>query len=216
MKGRKLPPRRYWIDTEVAVLQEAYHCTPTSALATRLGMSCRRVSSKASALGLRKSPAYLVSTWAGQPGGPVGERTRFQKGNCAWNKGMKGIDLGGRETWFRPGHKPANSQDVGALRITTDGLLMIKLGPGKNEWKMLSHYSFFVATGKWPRRGYVLRTRNGDPYDTQIENLELLTQRENMRRNSVHTILPPGLARLVQLRGALERQINQRQKRTAA
>jgi hypothetical protein len=40
-----------------------------------------------------------------------------------------------------------------------------------------------------------------------LDRLELLTMRENMARNTVHN-LPPEVASLVQLRGALVRRIN--------
>ncbi len=120
------------------------------------------------------------------------------------------LDIGGRETRFFPGHVPANVQDVGALRITSDGVLQIKLAPGPRQWVMLSHYTWFLHTGRWPRRGYLLRARNGDPHDTRIENLEHISKRENMLRNTIHNY-PPELVRLVHLRGVLQRQINRRE-----
>jgi hypothetical protein len=43
-----------------------------------------------------------------------------------------------------------------------------------------------------------------------IENLELLSYAEMMRRNSYHTNLPKEFAVLVQLRGAIQRKINRR------
>lgn len=45
-----------------------------------------------------------------------------------------------------------------------------------------------------------------------LDKLECITFRENMRRNTVHAKYPKELVRLVQLRGALARQINLRQR----
>ncbi len=42
--------------------------------------------------------------------------------------------------------------------------------------------------------------------------VELITRVENMRRNTVHAKYPRELARLVQLRGVLSRQINRKAK----
>ncbi len=44
-----------------------------------------------------------------------------------------------------------------------------------------------------------------------LDRLECITRRENMARNTVHN-LPKELARLVQLQGAVKRQINKRSK----
>jgi len=51
--------------------------------------------------------------------------------------------------------------------------------------------------------------RNADHADIRLENLELITRRELMLRNSVHN-LPKPLAQAVQLLGALNRQIRRR------
>lgn len=203
--------RRYWTAAEVELLRRIYPDTPTQQVAAQLGSTYRRVSSKAYTLGLHKSAQFLLGPLAHRLDGVIGARSRFQRGHAPWNKGIKGLDIGGHETRFQPGSVPANVQDVGALRVTSDGVLQIKLAPGMKQWVMLSHYTWRLHTGKWPRRGYLLRARNGDPHDTRIENLELVTLRENMRRNTIHNY-PPELARLVQLRSALTRQINRREK----
>ena len=55
--------------------------------------------------------------------------------------------------------------------------------------------------------GHAVVFKNGNKADIRIENLELITRRELMARNTVHN-LPKPLAQLVQLRGALVRKIN--------
>lgn len=56
----------------------------------------------------------------------------------------------------------------------------------------------------------VLRYRNGDIHDPRIENLEKVTRAEHLRRNW-HDRYPLAIKRMVQLRGALQRQINKRE-----
>jgi hypothetical protein len=209
-----LPPRRYWTEAEVELLVRLYADTSTQQIADQLGCGYTRVASRAYMLGLRKSAEFNASSWAHRLDGTAGERTRFQVGQAPWNKGMKGLDIGGKETRFKPGNVSKRWDPdiyiVGALRITSDGILQIKLAPGARQWVQMSHYTWRLHTGRWPRKGCVLRARNGDPHDTRFENLELLTLRQNMLRNSVHAMLPPELARLVQLQGAIKRQINKR------
>jgi len=70
----------------------------------------------------------------------------------------------------------------------------------------------FVHRELWERhhgpipRGHAVTFRNGDKQDIRIENLELLTHRELMLRNTVHN-LPEPLARTIQLKGAVNRKI---------
>jgi hypothetical protein len=51
--------------------------------------------------------------------------------------------------------------------------------------------------------------------DITLDRLECITQRENMRRNSNWTKYPVEVARLVQLKGAINRQINRMNKEAA-
>ena len=60
-----------------------------------------------------------------------------------------------------------------------------------------------------PPPGHEVIFRNGDPRDIRLENLECITRRALMARNSVHN-LPKPLAQTVQLLGALNRQIRRR------
>lgn len=214
-----LAPRRFWTADEVDVLRRRYPDEATAALATTLGRDVRCVYAKASVLGLRKSAAFLASPLAYRLDGIIGTATRFKPGQVPPNKGLRRPGWGpGRmkETQFKPGQVSRrwdpDVYTVGALRITSDGTLQIKLAPGNRQWVQMSRYVWRLHTGTWPRRGYVVRCRNGDPHDTRFENLELLTLRQNMLRNSVHTRLPPEWARLVQLQGAIKRQINRREK----
>jgi hypothetical protein len=54
--------------------------------------------------------------------------------------------------------------------------------------------------------------RDGDRMHCALQNLELVSRVELMRRNSVHR-LPPALQGAIQLRGALVHRINNRSKR---
>lgn len=213
-----LAPRRFWTADEVDVLRRRYPDEATAAIAAVLQRDIRGVYAKASVLGLRKSAAFLAGPLAYRLDGKIGAAFRFRPGQVPPNKGLRRPGWGpGRmkATQFQPGQVSKRwDPDIyaaGALRITSDGVLQIKLAPGARQWVMLSRYTWFLHTGKWPRRDCVLRARNGDPHDTRFENLELLSKRQNMLRNSIHNY-PPELARLVQLRGALMRQINRREK----
>jgi len=52
--------------------------------------------------------------------------------------------------------------------------------------------------------------RTTDPAAITPSRLEIVTRAENMRRNSIHTRLPPAVVDLIRLRNALRRKINNR------
>lgn len=202
-----------WTPDQVAVLKTQYPDIPAAQVALLVGRTLGDCYRKAAALGLRKSAVFLASDKAGriarghQNAAMIG--AQFKKGLLPWNKGLRGWVAPGTEaTRFKPGAVPPNRQDVGALRVNSDGQLDIKLYDGLRAWKQLSHYVWYLEHGEWIPPGMCLRFINGDAHDPRIENLRLLTRCENMRLNSVHTIYPPEVAKLVQLRGALQRQIN--------
>lgn len=209
--------RRFWTDADLAVLRARYPDELTTDLATLFGRTVNQITGKAAQLGLKKSLAYqrMLAERSHLP--IVGAETRFKKGQASWSAGLRrpGYARGRMaETWFKPGGVSKRWDPevyiVGALRITTDGQLQIKLDTGARSWFSLTHYSWWSATGRWPRRGCCIWHLNGDPYDNRIENLEQITLRENMRRNTVHN-LPPEIQKAVQLLGAVRRQINKRE-----
>jgi hypothetical protein len=205
--------RFVWTADALAVLRQRYASERTADIATALGLSCSCVYNKAHSTGLRKSPAFLSSEASGRLriAGHQGVLHRFKPGHRTWNTGFKGWSAAGTEaTRFLPGSTPVNRQQVGALRINSDGQIDIKLYDGLRAWVQLHHYAWFLAHGEWPARGMCIRFRDGDSHNPAAENMYLITRRENMRLNSVHTIYPPEVARLIQLRGALKRQINRR------
>jgi len=146
---------------------------------------------------------------------------QFQKGQTPWNKGMKGLDIGGRETRFRPGHRSGRALDlyqpIGAERISKDGYRQRKVNddlPLQRRWKMVHHIVWRDAGREIPLRHVVIFI-NGDKTDLRIENLQCISMRENMRRNSVHN-LPPALKEVVDLRRWVVRKINRADKEAQA
>lgn len=202
-----------WTPAAEIKLRKLYPDLPAKQVAAAIGCGVRAIYNKSFALGLKKSAAFYESDRSGRimrgKQNPAMIASQFKPGHPTWNKGVH-CDFGGRshETRFKPGSVPPNRRDVGALRITSEGNLEIKIAHGLRMWKTLSHYVWWRETGTWPPRRHVLRARNGDSHDTRIENLELLQRAENMRRNSYHTNYPPDVARLFQLKGAINRQVN--------
>jgi hypothetical protein len=196
------------------MMRAEYPHMKTASVATKLGRTERQVYNKAIALGLKKSPEYLASPEACRlrAGDNVGAKTRFRKGLAPWNKGASFV-AGGRspETRFKPGHVPHTWKPIGSERISKDGYLVRKVsdtGIKRDDWKLVHVHVWEQRNGAVPK-GFALVFKDGDRKNAVIENLELVSRMELMRRNTVHR-LPKEIAELAQLRGALNRQINLR------
>lgn len=223
--------RRFWTAAELDILRELYPDTPTAQLAERFGRSVGQVYQAAARYGLRKSDAYLASPAACRMrrGDQVGWAHRFAPGAEPWNKGLKGSTghhPRSKATQFRPGTLNGRAAQhvvpVGSYRVNDDGYLDRKVsdqpGPQTLRWRAVHRLVWEAAHGHVPA-GHAVVFRPGrrttDPDLITLDALELVTRAELMRRNSVHIRCPPELARVVQLRGALQRQINRRAKEAA-
>lgn len=199
------------------MLRRRYPDESTASIAQSLGRSVSSVYNAAFVLGLKKSPGYLASAQSGRIGKLThgGRRHQFAKGHNTWNAGKKGWQAGGRsaQTQFRQGQMPHNWRSVGSERTDADGILWRKVSDTRNrkqDWKAVHVMEWEAANGPLPRDRFVIFA-DGNHRNYNPKNLLAVTRAENMQRNSYHRY-PKELARLIQLRGALNRQINKREK----
>lgn len=215
--------RHYYTDAERALIRRHYPHRYTREVAAMIGVSERCIYSLASTMGLKKSPAFLKRELArqGERLRRVGARSRFEPGRPSWNAGKKGWCAPGCErTWFKKGFFPYNRDPefyvLGALKVSDDGYIVMRTSfkPGASGWSLLHRVLWEDAHGPVPR-GYCLAFKDGEPLNVCLENLELITRAELMRRNTIHN-LPQPLKEVVQLRGALKRRIRGIEHRTTA
>lgn len=215
MKPPKRKPRRYWTAAEVALLAARYADEPTAAIAADLGWDRDRVYRKASVLGLKKSAAYLARVYAEAAARAVeaGKMYRFTQGLTPWNKGTHFV-AGGRseETRFKKGQMPQTWRPIGSERVSKEGYLQRKMtdtGVTRRDYVSV-HRLVWLAAGRDIPPGHALLFRDGDKRNFALDNLELVSRQELMSRNTVHN-RGPEVAQLIQLRGAITRQINRRE-----
>jgi hypothetical protein len=189
--------RKYWKPAEINRLIRLYPNMENGALGKRLGRGWASIQQKAIKLGLRKSAAFMAS-----------EVCRFQKGMTPWNLGKTGY-MGRNRTSFRKGNKPQTWRPVGSERVTRDGILQRKVrdsGETKRDWKPVKDLLWIAKHGRIPKGWFVVhKDRNRKNF--ALGNLTLVNRAENMRLNTYHRY-PKEIARLIQLRGALNRRIN--------
>lgn len=214
-----------WTAEQLDMLRAHYANYATEDVATMIGREVRSVYQKANSLGLKKSLEYLASPAARRWDGIRGGATRFKKGQVSWNKGLKGVvgvQDACRATQFkkgRPAHEARNYVPVGSERVSRDGYLERKmtddpaLAPVR-RWTAVHRLVWEAEHGPIPQGGVVVfkkGVKTTVAEEITADKLECITRAENMKRNSYHN-LPKEWAELVQLRGALNRQINRKGK----
>lgn len=205
---------RDWTHREIAVLRRMYPDMPTPRIARRLRRSLTATYQRARIEGLSKSPKYLASVESGRLRAmdQRGRAYRFQKGHKTWNKGLS-VDIGGKESRFTKGHRPQTWRPIGSERTDRDGILWRKVsdtGNKRADWQPVHVLIWEAANGPLQRGKFVVfADRNQKNFDPA--NLIAVTRAENMRRNTYHRY-PKEIARLIQLRGVLNRQINKRER----
>jgi HNH endonuclease len=219
--------KRLWSRAELTLLRKRYPHEPTAAIARDLRRTTTATYGRAQILGLKKSAAYIAAilTVEGERLRLVGGPSRFVKGQVPANKGLRRPGWGpGRmkDTQFKKGHRQGiaarNWRPVGTVLPDPEGYLRIKVReaqPGEvygfgnpGVWPMLHRHLWEKAHGPIPP-GHVVALKNGRRDDVRLDNLELISRRQLMARNTVHN-LPKPLARTVQLLGALNRTIRRR------
>jgi hypothetical protein len=206
-----------WAPREIERLKREYANAHTPTLARSFGRSESSVYQKALNLGLRKSAEYLASPEAGRTDGKRGGCTRFKPGHATWNKGMKGVhgtQGACRRTQFKEGDLPHNTLPIGSLRINKDGHLQRKISNGKGSaskrWRTVAELVWSEVNGPLPPRHFVvfrpgLFTNKLE--EITLDRIECISMAENARRNHPRN-KSPELAKLVQLKGAITRQVN--------
>jgi hypothetical protein len=212
--------KRLWSAADDERMRREYPDTPTPELARSLGRSVAATYGRAEKLGLLKSATYLASPHACRlrRGDNVGAASRFPKGHAPANKGLRrpGWSRGRmRETQFKKGVRQGVAQKlwkpIGTERISKDGYLERKINndlPLQARWRAVHLIVWEAAHGRLPA-GHAIAFKNGDKRDIRLENLECITRRDLMKRNSVHN-LPKPIVEAVQLLGALNRRIRRK------
>lgn len=191
-------------------MHERYPHENTAALAAEFGLTVVQVHHRAGVLGLSKTKEFKSAL---SRANAVGQTTRFKPGNLAWNAGKTGWQSGGRsvDTQFKKGQTPLNRRAVGDLRTNSEGYVDIKIGPGPRQWVPLQRHLWQQHTGEAIGKDEAVVFKDGNKENMDISNLEKVSRGELMRRNSVHNH-GPEIAQLHQLIGAINRQVNKRER----
>jgi hypothetical protein len=179
--------RKFWAKEEEKVLIDLYPNTPPARLAEIFNVPIRKVYNKAFLLGIKKSEEYLQTEASGRltSQSPIAVASRFKKGHTTWNKGMKGLQIGGKATQFKKGNEPVNTKHNGAISIREDeGRQCQFIRISKAKWRPLHNHLWESVNGPIPK-GKIVVFKDKNTMNCVIENLEIIDRAENMRRNTI-------------------------------
>ncbi|ASK91082.1 HNH endonuclease [Xanthomonas campestris pv. trichodesmae] len=220
-----LTTRRPWTADEDETVRINFPMWPAFLIGHLINRSTSSVYQRAKALKVVKCPDHwrnpMAHLWNGT-GHPNSIASRIKPGSVPSNKGLRrpaGWAPGRMaQTQFlagRPAHENANYKPIGSLRVSRDGDLERKVTDDRDivparRWVGVHRLVWEATHGPIPP-GYVVRFRSGmktiDPELITLDRLELISQAENMRRNTIHNY-PEHLKKVMRLRGVLNRRIN--------
>lgn len=115
-----------------------------------------------------------IATWKKNRKLSSGLTGRFEKGQETWNKGMKGLQLGGEKGWFKKGGIPHNHLPVGTERVNGDDYVDIKVAE-PNVWEAKHRLVWKEANGEIPE-GHVVMFGDGGNRNFNLSNLILASR----------------------------------------
>jgi hypothetical protein len=205
--------RRYWTDYERKLLSELYADNSTDFVAKKLHRSITSIYTQANIMKLHKSEEYMKIALEREAEKlkVLGLKNRFNKGHIPANLGQK-MSNELREkckvTFFKAGHEPHNIKYDGYERLDPkDGYIQVRINKGKFVLK--HRYVWEQHNGPIPK-GNIIIFKDRNKYNLSIDNLQMITTKENMERNRV-TKYPLELQQLIKLNNKLKTKLHEKQ-----
>lgn len=165
------PTRKFirWTKEEEQVLIEKYPTIKALDIAVELRRTKKGVIAKARKLGLNAEYRY-------NPGA-------FKKGHKTWNKGLKNVNGYSSSRWKKGESPRSNAKKIGetwAVNCKGTYYVYIKTERGR---ELYSHYLWRKRTGEEVPEGYIIRHKDGNTTNHEIDNLMCISRAENVRMN---------------------------------
>jgi len=190
-------------------IRDNYLILPIKKIAENIGGSYTGVMGRLSAMGLT-IPDEIINHRKN-----IG---RIKPGNIPFTKGKKQTEFMSADAIertkpfrFKAGHLPPNTyKEMGVIVIRKDKrgvpYNMIKLG--HRNWIHLHVQLYKMAFGEIPK-GNIIRFKDGNTMNCTLDNLEMITRKENMERNTIQRF-PKELKEVIQLNNRIKRKLNER------
>lgn len=209
--------RHTWPAEDIELLKQLYHNNTTENIAKKMGLSLCQVYNQAFKLGLKKDTDFLTGPTSGrmQKGDTRGLSTRFKKGSIPVNKGQKmppEVYEKVKATFFKKGQWPKSTKYFGQPYLFQQRK---KNGQLEKYWliqinrKRRGYLSYLCEQNGIDLKGKIPRLKSDYSFDRipTIDDIIIIGYKDNMLENSLHRF-PEDLRNLIQIKGALQRQLN--------
>jgi hypothetical protein len=194
---------------KMKLLRELYPNTKNADIAQILGVTEYSIIAAGFRYKLRKTAEFKRQ---------CSEKGMYKKGQQPFNKGLNGKEYlsaealaGMKATQFKKGTVPPNHKPAGYERVCAkDGYIYVKVAEGMKQFRLKHRVIYEQHFGSIPK-GYNVQFKDGNIRNFSPDNLELVSKKQNLQRNTVHNY-PEEIVLMVHLRGVLNRQINKHKK----
>jgi HNH endonuclease len=204
---------RIWTEAEKEIMRQEYPVNWASDMAAKLGRTVRSVYACALSMKIKKCPIWMATVFKANQNArlaAIGPKNQFKKGHPPFNKGCK-LNPEHYEkmskTFFKKGHTPKNLQHEGHERVSVDGYIEVRIRAGKYALK--HRVVWEQHHGKIPPKMNIV-FKDGNKMNTDISNLEMITRKELMARNTIARF-PPELHSTIKILHSLKKNINEKQ-----
>lgn len=202
--------RRYWTSNELAILTKLYPHHYTIEVAKVLDRTEKSIYSQAKLQGIKKSDEFMAMEMQRQADRlkVVGKQHQFHSAQVPHNKGKKmsaAVYQKSSATMFKKGSMPHNVKHDGYERISKDGYVEVRVALGKFKFK---HRMLWEEHHGAIAPGTIIIFKDGNKQNICIENLQAITRKENVLRNSIMRY-PPELRQTIKLVHKLKKVINE-------
>ena len=192
---------------------ELYPNHSSKYIAELLGVSITKVYNTAWAANVKKSAEYMLTPESGRIIEPS-VANQFKPGHTPHNKGKQlsaKIYEKVAPTMFKRGNKPHNTKPNGTINVRADksGRLYQYIKIKDCQWELLQRYVWTQAHGEIPA-GSVVIFLDGNYLNCDLNNLQVISRRENMARNTIQRY-PAELQEVMKLTCKLKRKTNGKQ-----
>lgn len=211
----RITATRKWPEKDVQRLRELYPNTRSQEIADLLDRNLSAIHAAANKLGLSKSEEFKNGPFSGRltkfNADARGSKTRFQKGQTSWNRGKKiGSHPNSAKTQFKKGHMPHNLVPVGTEVVATIGYLKIKIAE-PNIWEFSHHRLWREYHGDIPP-SHMIAFRDGNRLNVVIDNLELVSRKEWIKRHTLNNY-PEPIKGMIHTLAGFKRRLNSHAKK---
>jgi hypothetical protein len=196
------------------IIRQRFPHERTQGIADDLGLTYSQVANRAFSMGLKKTLEFKSSESSGRSNLiNGGKKFRFTPGHTPFNKGKEmptEVYDKVKATMFKKGNRPYNWKPDGTIVERKDadqrGRIYLYYKVADSKWILYHQKIWTDANGPIPNK-HIVTFIDGNTRNCQLENLECISMKDNVIRNSIHRF-PEEIKEVIKLTTKLNKTIN--------